>query len=306
LGMTPARTRDSPWLVDRILPDDLEEIEAVGGLDHERMGLLRRWAEADPDQVVVVRRRAGDRAVVAVGAGASPRSLPPRLAEHPGLARWRGWVDARDDAGRALLTPLLEVLVEADAAVGTRERDLVGAALLGALAERAAVPDFRWWLCPQRPGVPDPAHCGGMREVDLDLDLDGEVTPGFAIDYGESGVVAAMRDQARRRWAVPRAGVSADDVRAALLEIRAGSTASRSELAREVAAAVDSAFGDGRDGVLLRDVVRLGYLVPGAGHDAAMLALHLSRSTYFRRLREAVGILAARLSAMPSPPSSAV
>ena len=39
-----------------------------------------------------------------------------------------------------------------------------------------------------------------------------------------------------------------------------------------------------------------GYLQPGASHDRAAADLHLSRATYFRRLRAAVARVAAHIA----------
>ncbi len=52
-------------------------------------------------------------------------------------------------------------------------------------------------------------------------------------------------------------------------------------------AAVAGAFGEGPDEQLLRDVLRRGYLDQASSHEAAWWELHLSRATYFRKLRTA-------------------
>ena len=64
---------------------------------------------------------------------------------------------------------------------------------------------------------------------------------------------------------------------------------------------MEHAFGQGPDARLLRAVVQLGYLDPEAGHVHAMRELHLSRTTYFRRLRDAVSLMAEWLTANPNP-----
>lgn len=294
-GMLPSRLPESPWLVDHARPADLATIDAHLADRPDLADLVRTWTQHAPGAAVVVRRR-GSAQLVALGIGASPATVPPVVRERAPLAGWRGWVLDRDPSGPALLTPVVEVLADR---LDESERGQVGAALLTALAQRSDHADFRWWLCPRRPGAPDPAHCGGVAEPALDLHLDGERTAVFVIDYGHAGVIAALREQAHRAWAPPRLGVGVDDVRAALREY-ADTGGGGSDLARQLPAAVDAAFGRGRDAALLRDVVVLGYLAPGAGHAHAMRTLHVSRTTYFRRLREAVGILAAWLSAQPS------
>jgi hypothetical protein len=51
--------------------------------------------------------------------------------------------------------------------------------------------------------------------------------------------------------------------------------------------AADQAFGETADERLLRSVLVRGYLDPAPSHELAAAELHLSRSTYFRRLRVA-------------------
>src|SRR3954447_15965894 len=52
--------------------------------------------------------------------------------------------------------------------------------------------------------------------------------------------------------------------------------------------AVESAFGTSPDECLQREAVVLGYFDTTLTHEAAAHALHLSRASYFRRLRQAV------------------
>jgi AAA ATPase domain len=55
----------------------------------------------------------------------------------------------------------------------------------------------------------------------------------------------------------------------------------------EVEDAVANAFGDSPDEQLLRRIVQRGYLDPSGSHELAADELHVSRATYFRRLRTA-------------------
>lgn len=56
---------------------------------------------------------------------------------------------------------------------------------------------------------------------------------------------------------------------------------------RLLAEAADKSFGESEDERLLRRVLVRGYLIPAPSHEAAADELHLSRSSYFRRLKEA-------------------
>ncbi len=51
--------------------------------------------------------------------------------------------------------------------------------------------------------------------------------------------------------------------------------------------AVEDAFGETADERLLHRVLVRGYLDPASSHEQAAVELHLSRSTYFRRLKAA-------------------
>ena len=55
----------------------------------------------------------------------------------------------------------------------------------------------------------------------------------------------------------------------------------------EVQDAVANAFGDSPAEQLLRRIVQRGYLDPDGSHELAADELHVSRATYFRRLRTA-------------------
>jgi hypothetical protein len=55
----------------------------------------------------------------------------------------------------------------------------------------------------------------------------------------------------------------------------------------EVEDAVANAFGDSPDEQLLRRIVQRGYLDPAGSHELAADELHISRATYFRRLKTA-------------------
>lgn len=294
-GFGPARARSGPWLVGGPRPGDGPVVAALlAGADPAHRRWVARWLDEAPEAVVVVRRSADPAgAPVALAVGTTPGSVPAALADDGPLRGWCAWVADRDERGPALLTPVTEVWAE------PAEEAEVAALLLAALVEACAVPDFRWWLVPRRPGMPDPAHCGGVPDPALDLAWEATVHPGFAIDYGPAGIVAAMREQARASWSADPV-VTVDEVREALREVREPGPGPGSPYAARLPEALAHAFGPGADGRLLRAIVERGYLDPDAGHAHAMRELHLSRTTYFRRLREAVALLAVWLTADPA------
>ena len=71
----------------------------------------------------------------------------------------------------------------------------------------------------------------------------------------------------------------------------------RAESARErLRAAIDQAFGDSPDEQLLRAVLERGYLAQDTSLESAAAELHLSRATFFRRLKRAVDRVVAVLA----------
>jgi hypothetical protein len=67
-------------------------------------------------------------------------------------------------------------------------------------------------------------------------------------------------------------------------------------LRSQIHEAVEHAFGDDPSERLMRRVVERGYLDPATSQEAAANELHLSRSAYFRRLRQASERIADYLS----------
>jgi len=73
--------------------------------------------------------------------------------------------------------------------------------------------------------------------------------------------------------------------------------AERAESVRErLRTALDQAFGDSPDEQLLRSVLERGYLAQDTSLESAAVELHLSRATFFRRLRRAVDRVVAVLA----------
>lgn len=127
--------------------------------------------------------------------------------------------------------------------------------------------------------------------------------------HGPGGLIGAQRDVVYVELGLtpPRApaprgtGTIGDEtVREALRNLQLPHKLAASELARGegteeqaasvrrlLAEAADKSFGESEDERLLRRVLVRGYLIPAPSHEAAADELHLSRSSYFRRLKEA-------------------
>jgi hypothetical protein len=114
--------------------------------------------------------------------------------------------------------------------------------------------------------------------------------------YRELGLAPPQAEAAPE----PGGQVGTEEVREALRNFQlphrlAASGLARGEQADERAAyvrelleqAAEHAFGDSEDERLLRQVLVRGYLDPASSQEAAADELHMSRSSYFRRLRTA-------------------
>jgi hypothetical protein len=309
-GVTPSMTREATWRIEGVREGDAELLPGLLRSDPEHLCWVQRWLREAPEHVVVV-RRPDQPTPAAVAVWLTPAAVPAAFRADPRLSRWLAWLAERDPSGNALVNPVTEVAPGPDG-------DEVGRLVLHALAERCGLPDLGHWLTTRRPHAPDPAHCGGVHVRALDLSFGAETVTGWDIDYGARGAVAWMQAQAHAELrSVGDAGplrTSYDVVRDALRSCHDPVALARSPLARgaepaERAAyvvallhdAVDRAFGSAPGAQLQRDVLKRGYLDPDADHARAMRTLHLSRTTYFRRLREATLQLAAWLDPTLTP-----
>ncbi len=158
---------------------------------------------------------------------------------------------------------------------------------------------------------------GAERVPGLDTTVGSLRVDAWLIDFGPGGFLANQRDLVYRelnREPPPRPAergesVRAEEVRDALRHLRSPVQLARSPLAagggvEERAASVRAlldaaaqrAFGDDPTDELLRDVLKRGYLEPAASHELAANELHLSRTAYFRRLKQAVQRISEYLS----------
>ncbi len=180
---------------------------------------------------------------------------------------------------------------------------------------RARLPNPRHAYLPIDPAQPAARAfsraLGGRRLPGLDVGGGSATWEAHLVDWGPGGLLGAQRDLVYRELGLPAPGApcAPADVRAALRALHRPATLATSPLARgatpqeraatlraRLEAAIEHAFGEAREDRALRDVLVRSYLRPAATHELAAHELHLSRATYFRRLRDATTRVAEHLA----------
>jgi len=165
---------------------------------------------------------------------------------------------------------------------------------------------------PEFRGAPEFAAALGAEHVAaLDARLDDQAIECHVVDYGPGGLLAAQREVVHVEAGLeppPRETTEADvheAVRAALRSLRiprdlaanplatgAGTDERAASVRSLLERAVGRCFGRGPNEELTRSVLVRGYLDPAASHEVAAEELAMSRSAYFRRLKQGTERLA--------------
>jgi len=285
--------------------DDLDAARAL--FERHRHGAAwwkateRLLVEA-PDRAVTVRDAHDD--LVGLAIAVTPDNAPPVAEADVRLGSWLR--HAREThAGD-------EVLIWRDSidfAANGDPASPVPSILNTAAILRSGLRNPRWSYIPI-----DPTHeaavafaqaVGTTHLAHLDVEHEGGVTQCHRVDHGDEGILGGIRAAVYDEVGLPggspaTAPVDGEAIRHALrnahrpLELAANPLAhghTPEERAASVRAALDDAvahaFGASADERLLRAVIERGYLNPVGSHEQAADALHVSRATYFRRLRVA-------------------
>ena len=269
----------------------------------------RRFFGEAPSRVAVA-RDAEDR-LCGYQVSVTPVNAPPFAEQHPLLGPWLEHARARPHGHEA-------ILCSASIDFTDNPRSRVQALLGMASILRSGLDNPRYAYLPVNPRVPGAldfsAALGAAHLSALDLEIGGVEIECHVIDYGPGGLIGAQRDVvyvelglAPRRPPAPRdTGVIGDEtVREALRNLHLPHRLAASELAcgegteeraayvqNLLAEAAERAFGQSEDERLLRRVLVRGYLDPAPSQEAAADELHMSRSSYFRRLKAATHRLA--------------
>jgi hypothetical protein len=325
------------YRVDSLRPDDLGELHdrvRERAADVSDAGFAEWW---EPTQKLL--QEAGDRAVVVRDAedhlcgmayAVTAFNAPPAAEEDPMLAGWIAHARREAPGGQALIwRDALDLTTSRKGDIASPIMALMNTGTV----LRSGLTNPRWSYLPIDPGneaavmfakmsrsthVPENDIVGPERTVQcwiLDSGPGGLLGGTLASIYSELGIplpefTDPVEDAATNRLpeVPPPVLVTADDVRDALRSLDQPLELASSPLARgatpeERAASVrlileeatDHAFGEGPD----EQVLRRGYLDAQVSHEAAWWELHLSRATYFRKLRTASARVAEWLLSNP-------
>lgn len=260
--------------------------------------LLRRA----PGRAVLVRD--GEDELCGYCYAATPESAPDAAVDDPILGPWLAHAREHAPGGQAV------VWRDAIDISAAREGDVSSPVLALAnlaIVLRSGLRNPRWSYLPIDPdnaAAVEFATRAKARHIP-EIDFVGEygTMECWILDHGAGGMIGGIVRSVYAELGLPApeaTPVDADAVRAALKALDRPTELASSPLARgeepderaaSVRAALEqataAAFGDGAEEQLLRDVIRRGYLDPSGSHESAAHALHLSRATYFRKLKTA-------------------
>ena len=273
--------------------------------------LTRRFFDESPERVAVARDRK-DR-LCGYMVCMSLATAPEFAWSDPLVGPWL--THARDAAS------LGDAVLWHDSVDFTRDRGARVQAMLGiAGILRSGVANPRFAYMPINPSVPGAVSFARAMGADhlesLDLDLSARRIECHRIDYGPGGLVATQRGVVYAELGLPSpqtaqapAGVQPEAVRDALRNFRLPHELAQSPLAVGVGAeervesvrrllreAVEAAFGETDNELLLKRVLVRGYMESVSSHEQAAYEISLSRAAYFRRLRTAAERVAEHLT----------
>jgi hypothetical protein len=320
--------------LDSARPADLDETVAAGrgGSGSEWFEHTKTLLEASAEHFVVARDE-GDKAR-GLAITFTPRNASDAALADPYVGAWIRHAREHAPDGNALLWR--DVLDLSASVAGDPDSRIVATVNTAAIL-RSGLVNPRLFYIPINPvNLPSVAFAeqSGSRHVpELDVQVGDKLHQCHVIDHGPDGMLGAERDvvYAEIGVAAPRSGGSApslsppsltvDDVRQGLRDLNRPShlatnpLAARSEggdpataVRRVLTTAATNAFGSGLEEGLLRQVVHRAYVDHHTTHEQAAVDLHLSRATYFRRLRQATDrvcdyVLAQARAANPGPPA---
>jgi hypothetical protein len=302
----------SRFRVDTMGPGDAVTIDQLMARRGNRgwLAMTRRNLDEAPEVPVVV--RGVDGTIHGHALSVTPAGAPTAAEDDPLLGGWLAHARAQDDRRAVLWRESLD---------HTREPEQVVQAMIGLAGMlRSGLSNVRYAYMPIPPRAGRVLQfaqaLGARHEPSLDTHFGPAPIQCWILDYGPGGLLGMQRDVVYRELGLTppaleeaAAPVDGEAVRAALRDFHRPLELSKNPLAcgatpgeraesvrARVRAAVEQAFGDTPDEQLLRSVLERGYLAQDTSLESAAAELHLSRATFFRRLKRAVDRVVAVLA----------
>jgi len=290
--------------IDRVRPGDADAVRRR----LEPAGAREWWPEAEPwfaaaPETISIARDVGDR-LCGYSIAVTPAGAPPLARADPVLGPWLEHAGGAGHESAVLWREAWDFTGDPRSGV----RAMV--AMSGIL--RARLPNPRYAYLPieaERPAARAFSRAlGGRRIEDLDVEVGPLRFELHVVDWGPGGLLGAQRDVVYRELGMPppHAAPAPAEVRDALRALHRPGVLARSPLAAgggeaeraaalraRLEGAIDDAFGQTHDERALRDVLVRSYVDPAPSGEQAAHDLHLSRATYYRRLRVATERVAA-------------
>jgi hypothetical protein len=298
---------------DALRPGELDALPA-----HVRAGVDPAWWEATrvlaaaaPEHFVVARDH--HEALCGMAIAGTPAGASPALRADPYVGRWIAHAAEHVPKGNALIwRDAMDLTAGEQGDLASRVLAVINTGTI----LRSGLPNPRCFYIPispvNRASVAFMEQAGGRRIDGLDVRVGEHVHECYVIDHGPGGVLGGMRatiyaelglprpdDRAERPLALAAApAIREEDVRQALRDLDRpaalaaspltaiagpGGDAVRALLIR----AMTESFGAGPDETLQRQIAFAAYAGRTASHEDVAFTLHVSRATYFRRLRQA-------------------
>jgi hypothetical protein len=304
------RFRADLWRADDLIDAKAQFIDKPSGPAYwEATEPILRHA---PDRVVTV-RDALDR-LCGIAIAVTPQNAPAVARNDVCLGPWLAHARAAH--------PGEEVLVWRDSLDFVAPGDLsspVLSILNTAAILRSGLTNPRWSYIPIDPALEAAVNfaraVNSTHLVDLDVTFGEKTLQCHRVDHGDAGLLGGVRaavygelglvppvagPTTPRDLAGPPRTITVQIVRDALRSLDQPLELAASPLARgattddraasvrtAIERAVANGFGDSPDEQLQRRIIQRGYLDPSGSHELAADELHVSRATYFRRLRAA-------------------
>jgi hypothetical protein len=296
-------------------PDALVAGELDAVPEHVRARASEPWwsttralAAAAPEHVVVARDHHD--ALCGIAIAATPHGAAPAALADPYLGPWLRHAAEHVPGGNALVwRDALDLTAGEQGDLASRVLAVINTGTI----LRSGVANPRCFYLPISPvntaSLAFARKSGAQRIDGLDVLVGEVVHECHVIDHGPGGFLGGLRATVYAELGLPRppadepapatdCAVTEDDVRRALRDLDHPSALTASSLVALggdgpdgvralLEKAMTESFGAGPDEELLRDVAFAAYARRATSHEEVAFALHVSRATYFRRLRQA-------------------